>query len=90
VDRETTEAGVVNSLNDAIPAFLSHYEKYPLRWDRVNNSYWKFTLFVILRVEQDQQDHCWPIVIIFPCFKMVRRRALLRVPTPNKPPTRTS
>jgi hypothetical protein len=54
VDRETTEAGVVNSLNDAIPTFLAHYEKYPLRWDRVNNSYCKFPLFVILRVEQDQ------------------------------------
>jgi hypothetical protein len=53
--RETSEAGVVNSLNDAIPAFLAYYQKYPLRWDRVHNSYWKTTLFVILRVEQDQQ-----------------------------------
>jgi hypothetical protein len=54
MDRETTEAGVVKSLNDAIPAFLAYYEKYPLRWDLIHNSYWKFTLFVILRVEQDQ------------------------------------
>jgi hypothetical protein len=54
MDRETTEAGVVNSLNDAMPAFLAYYEKYPPRWDRLHNSYLKFTLFVILRVEQDQ------------------------------------
>jgi hypothetical protein len=59
-DRETTEAGVVNSLNDAIPAFLAHYEKYPLRWDRVHNvhnGYLKETLHVLLRVEQDQKGY---------------------------------
>ena len=54
MDRETTEAGVVNSLNDAIPAFLAYYERYPLRWEWVYNEYWKSTLFVDLRVEQDQ------------------------------------
>ena len=53
--RETTEAGVVNSLNDAVLAFLAYYERYPLRWDRVHDCYWKTTLFVSLRVEQDQQ-----------------------------------
>ena len=57
LDRETREAGIVQSLNDAIPAFLAYYEKYPLRWDRVHNSYWKSTLFVNLRVEQDQQGY---------------------------------
>jgi hypothetical protein len=55
LDRETTEAGIVNSLSDAIPAFLAYYEKYPLRWDRVHNEYRKDTLHVRLRVEQDQQ-----------------------------------
>jgi len=55
LDRETNEAGVVNSLSDTIPAFLAYYEKFPLRWDRVHNSYWKDTLYVFLRVEQDQQ-----------------------------------
>jgi hypothetical protein len=55
--RETTEAGVVNSLNDAIPAFLAYYEKYPLRWDWVHDEYWKDTLYVFLRVKQDQQGY---------------------------------
>lgn len=55
MDRETTEAGVVNSLNDAIPAFLAYYEKYPLRWDWVHDECWKDTLNVFLRVEQDEQ-----------------------------------
>jgi len=55
IGRDTTEAGVVNSLSDAIPAFLAYYKKYPLRWDRVHNSYWKSTLFVNLTVEQDQR-----------------------------------
>jgi hypothetical protein len=54
LDRESTEAGIVKSLNDAIPAFVAYYETYPLRWDRLHHSYYKFTLFVILRVEQDQ------------------------------------
>jgi hypothetical protein len=57
LDRATTEAGVVNSLSDAIPAFLAYYEKYPLRWDRVHNEYWKSTLFVNLRVEQEEQGN---------------------------------
>jgi hypothetical protein len=55
--RETTEAGVVNSLSDAIPAFLAYYENHPLRWERLNHKFLKFTLFVILQVEQDQQGH---------------------------------
>jgi hypothetical protein len=57
LDRETTEAGVVNSLDDAIPAFLAHYEKYPLRWDWVHDEYWKETLYVFLRVKQDRQGY---------------------------------
>ena len=55
--RETREAGTVDSLSDAIPAFLAYYEKYPLRWDCVYDDCWKTTLFVILRVAQDQQGH---------------------------------
>jgi hypothetical protein len=55
LDRETNEAGVVKSLDDAIPAFLAYYEKYPLQWDRVHDQYWKSTLFVNLLVKQDQQ-----------------------------------
>jgi hypothetical protein len=55
LDRKTREAGIVKSLDDAIPAFLAYYDKYPLRWDRINNSYHKFTLFTYLRVEQGQQ-----------------------------------
>ena len=55
--RETSEAGVVNSLDEAIPAFLAYYEKYPLRWDWVPDEYWKTTLFVILRVTRDRQGH---------------------------------
>jgi hypothetical protein len=45
--REIHEAGAVNSLSDAIPAFLTYYKKYPLRWDWVHDEYWKTTLFVI-------------------------------------------
>jgi hypothetical protein len=57
LDRETSEVGIVNSLTDAIPAFLAYYENNPPRWERVHNSYWKDTLYVFLRVEQDQQGY---------------------------------
>src|ERR1700692_1512529 len=53
--RETTEAGIVNSLDDAIPAFLAYYEKFPLLWDGVNKTYWRDTLHAFLRVQQHQQ-----------------------------------
>jgi hypothetical protein len=56
LDRETREAGIVKSLDDAIPAFLTYYERYPVRWQRLDtNEYWKDTLNVFLRVERDQQ-----------------------------------
>jgi hypothetical protein len=55
--RETTEAGVVNSLCDAIPAFLAYYEKYPVRWDWIYDEYWKDTLYACLRIKQDQQGY---------------------------------
>jgi hypothetical protein len=51
MERETTEAGVVNSLNDAIPAFLTYYERYPVRWERLDTGeYGKDTLNALLRV----------------------------------------
>ena len=55
--RETTEAGTVNSLSDAIPAFLAYYEKYPLRWDWIYNEWWKNTLYANLLVARDQQGY---------------------------------
>jgi hypothetical protein len=56
-DRETTEIGVVNSLNEAIPTFLAHHRRNPPRWLRVHKGYWKDTLHVFLRVKQDQHGH---------------------------------
>jgi hypothetical protein len=56
-DRETKEAGTVNSLSDAIPAFLAYYEKYPLRWDWVYDKWWKNTLYANLRVAQDRRGY---------------------------------
>ena len=53
--RATYEAGVVNSLIDAIPAFLAYYEKYPLRWDCSLNEHEKFTLYAFLLVKEDNQ-----------------------------------
>jgi hypothetical protein len=55
--RKSSEAGIVKTLDEAIPAFLACYARYPLRWERLHHSYYKFTLFAILRVEQDQQGH---------------------------------
>jgi hypothetical protein len=37
LDRETTEAGIVKSLDDAIPAFLTDYERNPVRWQRLDS-----------------------------------------------------
>jgi hypothetical protein len=52
--RETIEAGTVNSLSDAIPAFLAYYKKYPFRWDCILNEHEKRTLYAILLVKQDK------------------------------------
>lgn len=52
------DVGVVKSLDDAIPAFLNYYKKNPVPWERESpRLYWRHTMFVILRVEQDQQGH---------------------------------
>jgi hypothetical protein len=49
---------VVKSLDDAIPAFIAHYEKNPVPWERENSAlYWRHTMFAVLRVEQDRQGN---------------------------------
>ena len=57
LDRETTEAGVVGSLDDAIPTFLAYFERYPVRWEWFHDEFRKETLHVFLRVKQDQQGY---------------------------------
>ena len=48
--------GIVKSLEEAIPAFLDYYDKHPVPWEREKPAlYWRHTMFVVLRVEQDQQ-----------------------------------
>jgi hypothetical protein len=54
MDSETFEAVVVDSLDDAIPVLLAHYERFPPQWELSNNAYLKFTMFVTLRVAEDQ------------------------------------
>ena len=50
--------GVVKSLDDAIPAFLDYYKKNPVPWEQESPAlYWRDTMFVVLRVEQDRQGH---------------------------------
>ena len=52
------EVGVVKSLDEAIPIFLHYYEKHPVPWEPVRPAlYCRDTMFVCLRVEQDQQGH---------------------------------
>jgi hypothetical protein len=56
VYQERDEIGIVKSLNEAIPAFIDYYEKNPVPWERESPAlYRRHTLFVYLRVEQDQQ-----------------------------------
>ena len=50
------DIGVVKSLDDAIPTFIDYYEKNPVPWERESPAlFWRHTMFVSLRVEQDQQ-----------------------------------
>jgi hypothetical protein len=50
--------GIVKSLDEAIPTFLAYYKKNPVQWEREKPAlYWRHTMYVILRVEQDQQGH---------------------------------
>jgi hypothetical protein len=55
---QRNDVGVVKSLDDAIPAFIDYYEKNPVPWERESRAlYWRHTMFVYLRIEQDQQGH---------------------------------
>jgi len=52
------DIGFVTSLEDAIPAFIDFYKNNPVPWEQENAAlYWRLTMFVSLRVEQDQQGH---------------------------------
>ena len=62
------DAGVVNGLNDAVPVFLAHYERVQ-RWERLHRSYYKFTLFAILLVEQNEQGSWLAYRDDFPLLK---------------------
>ena len=56
LDRQTSEAGIVKSLDDAIPLFLAYCEKYPAPWERLTpDKHSRATLNTILRVEQAGQ-----------------------------------
>lgn len=49
---------IVKSLDDVIPTFIDHYEKNPVPWERESPAlYRRHTMFVWLRVGQDQQGH---------------------------------
>jgi hypothetical protein len=55
---QRNDVGVVKSLDDVIPAFIDHYEKNPVPWERESPAlYRKHTMSVWLRVEQDQKGH---------------------------------
>jgi hypothetical protein len=56
--RQDDEIGIVKTLDEAVPAFLNYYEKHPVPWEQEKPAlYWRHTMFVSLRVEQDQQGH---------------------------------
>jgi hypothetical protein len=56
-DQEFSVA-IVSCLEDAIPAFIDYYKKNPVPWEQERPAlYLKHTMFVCLRVEQDQQGH---------------------------------
>jgi hypothetical protein len=49
---------IVKSLAEAIPALLHYYKKNPIQWQRKKPAlFWRHTMFVSLRVEQDQQGY---------------------------------
>jgi hypothetical protein len=52
------EIGIVSTLDEAIPALLHYYKKNPIQWERKKPAlYCRHTMFVLLRVEQEQQGH---------------------------------
>jgi len=55
---QRNDVGVVKSLDEAIPAFLDYHKKNPVPWERESPAlYWRYTMFAVLRVEQDQQGN---------------------------------
>jgi hypothetical protein len=55
---QCNDVGVVRSLDDAIPAFIDYCKKNPVPWERESAAlYWRHTMYVSLRVEQDRQGH---------------------------------
>ena len=53
-----SDFAIVKSLDDAIPAFINYHKKNPVPWERENHAlYWRHTMYVSLRVEQDRQGH---------------------------------
>lgn len=54
VDDEWDDVAIVNSIDEAIPALLTYYEKHP-RWEHLKaTEYTKLTPFGLLLVEQNQ------------------------------------
>ena len=51
-----TKIAIVNAIEEAILKLADYYEKNPPRWERHSPmQYEKWTLFALLRVEQDQR-----------------------------------
>jgi hypothetical protein len=54
-DDECGEVAVVNSIDDAIPALLTYYEKHPPKWDRESATvFTKLSQFGLVQVELGQ------------------------------------
>ena len=67
---------IVRSLDAAIPAFVDYYEKNPIRWEFESlRLYWRHTMSVSLRVEQDQQGYWLAYRDDYLYFAMESRRA---------------
>jgi hypothetical protein len=53
-----SDVGIVKSLDDVIPAFIDYYKRNPVPWEQESPAlYWRHTMSVSLRVEQDRQGH---------------------------------
>jgi hypothetical protein len=53
-----SDVGIIKSLDDAIPAFIDYHKKNPVPWERESAAlYWRHTMYVSLRVEQDRQGY---------------------------------
>jgi hypothetical protein len=52
------QIAIVKTLDEAVPAFLTYYEKNPVQWEREKPAlHWRHTMYVVLRVEQDQRGY---------------------------------